>query len=87
MTFWRDVDEVAGYEHPLPALPASGVSTEVKPARSIPRIMVGATAAMVALSVALTVFAAPLYDLSSRAGHNITGPGYYVTTVFTGESK
>jgi multicomponent Na+:H+ antiporter subunit D len=87
MTFWRDVDEVAGYEHPLPALPASGVSTEVKPARSIPRIMVGATAAMVALSVALTVFAAPLYDLSARAGHNITGPGYYVTTVFTGESK
>lgn len=87
MTFWRDVDEVAGYEHPLPALPASGVSTEVKPALSIPRIMVGATAAMVALSVALTVFAAPLYDLSARAGHNITGPGYYVSTVFTGESK
>jgi multicomponent Na+:H+ antiporter subunit D len=61
--------------------------TEVKPARSIPVIMVGATAAMVALSVALTIFAAPLYDLTSRAGDNITGPGYYITTVFTGESK
>jgi multicomponent Na+:H+ antiporter subunit D len=64
-----------------------GMPTEVKPARSIPVIMVGATAAMVALSVALTIFAAPLYDLTSRAGDNITGPGYYITTVFTGESK
>jgi multicomponent Na+:H+ antiporter subunit D len=87
MTFWRDVDEVAGYEHPLPVLQTVGTATEVKPARSIPRIMVGATAAMVALTVALTVFAAPLYALSARAGHNITGPGYYVTTVLTGESE
>ena len=87
MTFWRDVEEVANYEHPLPVLETVGVPTEVKPARSIPRIMVGATAAMVALSVALTVFAAPLYDLSARAGDNITGPGYYITTVFTGASK
>lgn len=87
MTFWRDADEVAGYEHPLPVLTTVGVSTEVRPVRSIPRIMVGATMAMVALSIALTVFAAPLYDLSSRAGDNITGPEYYITTVFTGESK
>ena len=55
--------------------------------RGIPRVMLGATVAMVALSVALTIFAAPLYDLTSRAGANITGPGYYITTVFTGESK
>jgi multicomponent Na+:H+ antiporter subunit D len=87
MTFWRDVEEVANYEYPLAVLATVGMPTEVKPARSIPAIMVGATAAMVALSVALTIFAAPLYDLTSRAGDNITGPGYYITTVFTGESK
>ena len=87
MTFWRDVDEVANYANPLPVVETVGVLTEVKPVRSIPRIMVAATGAMVALSVALTVFAAPLYDLSARAGDNITGPGYYITTVFTGESK
>jgi multicomponent Na+:H+ antiporter subunit D len=87
MTFWRDVEEVANYEYPLQVLATVGVPTEVKPARRIPGIMVGATAAMVALSVALTIFAAPLYDLTSRAGDNITGPGYYITTVFTGESK
>jgi multicomponent Na+:H+ antiporter subunit D len=87
MTFWRDVEEVANYEYPLAVLATVGMPTEVKPARSIPAIMVGATAAMVALSVALTIFAAPLYDLTSRAGDNITGPDYYITTVFTGESK
>lgn len=87
MIFWRDSDEVAGYENPLPTQPTIGVSTKVKTARSIPRIMVGATIAMVALSVALTVFAAPLFNLSSRAGDNITGPGYYITTVFPGGTE
>ncbi|HEU4849137.1 MAG TPA: Na+/H+ antiporter subunit D [Terrimesophilobacter sp.] len=87
MTFWRDADEVADYDNPLPVLSQVGVVTEVRSARSIPRIMVGATAAMVALSVALTVFAGPLYDVSSRAGDNIDGPEYYITLVVTGESE
>ncbi len=84
MTFWRHADEVAGYENPLPTHAPMGVATEVQTARSTPRIMVASTAAMVALSVALTVFAAPLFDLSARAGQNIDGPGYYITTVFSG---
>lgn len=87
MTFWRHADEVAGYENPLPAHSPMGVATDVSTVRSTPRIMVSATAAMVALSVALTLFAAPLFDLSSRAGDNITGPGYYITTVFPGALK
>ncbi len=87
MTFWRDADEVADYDNPLPVLSQVGVTTEVKSTRSIPRIMVGATTAMVVLSVALTVFAGPLYDVSSRAGDNIDGPEYYITVVFTGESE
>lgn len=87
LTFWRDKDEVASYENPLPVLTTVGVSTVVQTARSTPRIMVGATTAMVALSVALTIFAAPLFDLSSRAGENIDGPGYYVTTVFVGGTE
>ncbi len=87
MTFWRDADEVADYENPLPVLSHVGVATEVKSTRSIPRIMVAATAAMVVLSVSLTVFAGPLYDVSSRAGDNIDGPEYYITVVFTGVSE
>ena len=59
----------------------------MKSTRSIPRIMVAATAAMVVLSVSLTVFAGPLYDVSSRAGDNIDGPEYYITVVFTGVSE
>jgi multicomponent Na+:H+ antiporter subunit D len=87
MTFWRDAEEVADYDNPLPVLSSVGMVTEVKSTRSIPRIMIGATAAMVALSVALTVFAGPLFDVSTRAGDNIDGPEYYITTVFTGESE
>lgn len=87
MTFWRQTEEIAGYESPLPAHQTMGVSTEVKKARSTPRIMMGATAAMVMLTVALTVFAAPLFELSARAGANITGPGYYISTVFPGGTE
>jgi multicomponent Na+:H+ antiporter subunit D len=87
LTFWRDAEEVAGYDNPLPVLSQVGVTTEVRTVRSIPRIMVAATAAMVALSVALTVFAGPLFDVSTRAGDNIDGPEYYIAVVFTGESR
>jgi multicomponent Na+:H+ antiporter subunit D len=87
MVFWRDIDEVADYDNPLRVLTTVGVSTEVKSTRSIPRIMVGATVGMVGLSVALSVFAGPLYTVSSRAGENIDGPQYYVTTVFVGGTE
>ncbi len=87
MTFWRHSDEVAGYENPLPAHAPMGIATAVNSVRSIPRIMVGATIAMVAVSVALTIFGAPLFDLSSRAGDNIAGPEYYISTVFPGVTQ
>ncbi len=87
MVFWRDIDEVADYDNPLRVLTTVGVSTEVKSTRSIPRIMVGATVGMVGMSVALSVFAGPLYDVSSRAGENIDGPQYYITTVFVGGTE
>ena len=84
MIFWRDAEEVANYENPLPMIAEEGASTEVESVRTTPRIMVAATVAMVAVSVGLTVFATPLFDLSANAGENIDGPGYYVTTVFPG---
>jgi multicomponent Na+:H+ antiporter subunit D len=87
LTFWRDADEVADYPNPLPVISHVGMATEVRTVRTIPRIMVAATAAMVALSVALTIFAGPLFDVSTRAGDNIARPEYYITVVFTGESR
>jgi multicomponent Na+:H+ antiporter subunit D len=47
----------------------------------LPRVMVWSTAAMVAFSVALTVFAGPLYGLATRAGENLQGTGFYVEAV------
>ncbi|WP_168626512.1 MULTISPECIES: Na+/H+ antiporter subunit D [unclassified Cryobacterium] len=89
MAFWRDAEEVVDYEHPLPVSDADrrNDSGQVATARVVPRIMVAATGGMVAISVALTLFAGPLFDVSERAGKNIDGPGYYVTTVFEGVSE
>jgi len=39
---------------------------------------------MVVVSLALTVFAGPLYGIASRAGENLEGPSFYVDSVFPG---
>jgi multicomponent Na+:H+ antiporter subunit D len=83
MAFWRPADEVEQYESPLldqlSEAPGDNGDSEAK---SSPVLMIAATAGMVALSVALTVFAGPLYALSSRAGENLNGPSNYVDLVF-----
>ena len=43
--------------------------------------MLGATAALVAVGVALTVFAGPLFQLADNAAENLGQPGRYVETV------
>jgi len=48
----------------------------------VPKLMIGATAGMVVASVALTVFAGPLFAISTRAGENLEGPSQYVQIVF-----
>jgi multicomponent Na+:H+ antiporter subunit D len=52
--------------------------------RPLPRVMVGATAAMVALTVALTVLAGPLYGLADRAAADLLDPATYVHAVSDG---
>ncbi len=83
MAFWRPADEVEKYESPLldQLAEAPGENNDSE-GKSSPTLMVAATASMVALSVALTVFAGPLYALSSRAGENLNGPSNYVDLVF-----
>ena len=49
----------------------------------IPRIMTAATAGMVAFSVALTVFAGPLYEICARVGGALLEP---ITVVQLDES-
>ena len=63
------------------------------PLATLPRGMVGSTAALVAIGVGLTVVAGPLYDYAERAADSIIGEQTYVEAVFpdgaprgTGES-
>jgi multicomponent Na+:H+ antiporter subunit D len=85
MVFWRKESEVEGYESALLTNVSEGpFATKQAETREIPRLMIGATAAMVAVSLALTVFAGPLYAMAARAGENLEGPSYYVDAVFPG---
>src|SRR5699024_6326584 len=49
--------------------------------KDIPRLMFGATAGMVVVSIALTVFAGPLYAYATRAGENVAHPERMVEQV------
>jgi multicomponent Na+:H+ antiporter subunit D len=52
------------------------------PQRPLPRVMVGATTAMVVVTVALTVLAGPLYAVADRAADDLRERTPYVTAVF-----
>lgn len=77
LSFWREDDDhseepdVAGRISYLDDAPAATVQTE---RRVIPRIMTAATAGMVGVSIALTVFAGPLYQLCANIGEALLQP-------------
>lgn len=52
-----------------------------RPVNPLPRTMVGATAGLVALGVALTVFAGPLFQLSDRAAQQMLERTPYIEAV------
>jgi multicomponent Na+:H+ antiporter subunit D len=88
MAFWRPAADVADYESPmLTNVSEAPNAPAMQQTRTIPKLMVTATAGMVVLSVALTVFAGPLFSLSSRAGENLEGPSTYVDIVFPQEER
>ena len=74
LAFWREEDDSAETEARISYLgdaPAAAVETEK---RVIPRIMTAATGGMVAVTVALTIFAGPLYDVCARIGGALLEP-------------
>ena len=82
LAFWRPAEDVEGYssrivqnleETPL------GYSEEGR--RSTSRLMVIATAGMVTVSIALSVFAGPLWAMAERAGLNLYGARTYVQII------
>ena len=84
MAFWRSKDEVKDYRSSLleQLTERPGGAATVQRTRATPFLMRGATAAMVAVTVSLTVFAGPLYAFADRAGESLTGTDGYVDTVF-----
>jgi len=50
----------------------------------VPRLMTGAATAVVALSLALMVFAGPLYDYAERTAEDLLSPDRYVEAVIGG---
>ncbi|WP_457099822.1 Na+/H+ antiporter subunit D [Microbacterium sp. P5_E9] len=73
LSFWREEDDSAETEARISYLGASpgGVETE---RRAIPKIMTAATTGMVAITIGLTIFAGPLYDICARIGDSLLEP-------------
>src|SRR6478609_6931791 len=73
LSFWREEEDSAETEARISYLGASpgGVDTE---RRVIPKIMTAATTGMVAITVGLTIFAGPLYDVCARIGDSLLEP-------------
>jgi multicomponent Na+:H+ antiporter subunit D len=70
----------------VPAADGMGApSRPERPQRPLPRVMVGATTAMVAVTVALTGLAGPLYGIADRASTDVRDRTPYLTAVFGGE--
>jgi multicomponent Na+:H+ antiporter subunit D len=84
LAFWRPKREA--HEEESPALDRieenHDDSVEVQETKASPRVMIGATTAMVVVSIALTVFAGPLYSMATRAAENLEHPDDYVSLVF-----
>jgi multicomponent Na+:H+ antiporter subunit D len=86
MAFWRSENEVEGYSSPLlDSLSEDpedeGVTVKTK---RVPALMLTATTGMVALTVCLTVFAGPLFDLAARTASDFENHSTYVDAVFPG---
>lgn len=74
LAFWREEDDSAETEARISYLGGAPAATATTERRVIPRIMTAATTGMVAITVALTIFAGPLYDVCTRIGEALLQP-------------
>ena len=76
LAFWREDDDHADEQsvERIEYLGAAPAATMQTGRRVIPRIMTATTAGMVAVTVALTVFAGPLYQLCASIGDALQEP-------------
>ena len=85
MAFWRRRDELEGYESVLlGSVQEAPEGATVTATRTTPVLMVAATTTLVVVSVLLTVFAGPIFELTDRTAANLVDPDVYVSLVFPG---
>ena len=74
LAFWREEEDSVETEMRISYLGNAPAADAASEQRVIPRIMTAATTGMVAVTVALTVFAGPLYDVCMRIGDALLTP-------------
>ncbi|QBR73027.1 Na+/H+ antiporter subunit D [Microbacterium sediminis] len=74
LSFWREEEDSSETEARIAHLGQAPEAQQQNERRVIPRIMTAATVGMVALSVGLTVFAGPLYEICDRIGQSLLQP-------------
>ncbi|POH68597.1 MULTISPECIES: Na+/H+ antiporter subunit D [Cryobacterium] len=85
MAFWRPRRDVENYDSAmLNALQDDPHDEGTVLTKTTSPLMTAATATMLALTVCLTVFAGPAFDLAARAAANIEEPSTYIDAVFPG---
>jgi multicomponent Na+:H+ antiporter subunit D len=85
IAFWRSSEEAVSYESVvLDRLVDDPDDQGHVVTQSISPLMVSATSALLVLTLALTVFAGPLFELTMRAAEDIISPASYIGAVFPG---
>ncbi|MCD2498321.1 MULTISPECIES: Na+/H+ antiporter subunit D [Microbacterium] len=74
LAFWREEDDAAEIEPRIRHLGDAPAADDASEQRANSRIMTAATAGLVAVTIALTVFAGPLFELCDRIGSALTTP-------------
>jgi len=74
LAFWREEEDSSETEARIAYLGEAPEAQRQAERRVIPRIMTASTVGMVAVSVALTVFAGPLYEVCDRIGQSLLQP-------------
>ncbi|MGB3413138.1 MAG: Na+/H+ antiporter subunit D [Microbacteriaceae bacterium] len=84
MAFWRTREEVQGYESQmLVSLQEAPADLEAgKVNATISKLMTGATTGMILVTLSLTVFAGPIFDLAERTASDLFDNSIYIETVF-----
>ena len=74
LAFWREEEDAAEMDGRIAYLGNAPAADEQQERRVIPRIMTVATGGMVAATLALTIFAGPIYALCTRIGEALPHP-------------